>query len=174
MSAGWKVLYVGKGRLDGTYGTLMFAKSLSEPVTREHAEMAVAADVVQFQIVPPDAYLGEDVFLARPPAWRIKTTAPGLQGLIKDLPVFVSEILIKAVGEREKAKARTATEDPSEIKTLPGIGPAPAQEPAPARPAPVPPAPTQHAPAQRPDPALALPEIRPAPVKRPPKNRPGA
>ena len=169
MSARWKVLYVGKGRLDGTYGTLMFAKSLSEPVTREHAEMAVAADVVQFQIVPPDAYLGEDVFLARPPAWRIKTTAPGLQGVIKNLPVFVSEILIKAVGEREKAKA----EDPAEVKTLPGIGPAQAQEPAPARPAPVPPPPVQHAPAQKPGPALALPEIRPAPVKRPPKNRPG-
>ena len=174
MSAGWKVLYVGKGRLDGTYGTLMFAKSLSEPVTREHAEMAVAADVVQFQIVPPDAYLGEDVFLARPPAWRIKTTAPGLAGVIPHLPVFVSEILIKAVGEREKARVKAAAEDPAEVKTLPGIGPAPAQEPAPARPAPVPPPTVQHTPAQKPGPALALPEIRPAPVKRPPKNRPAA
>ncbi len=174
MSQDWKVLYVGKGRLDGTYGTLMFQKNLSEPVSREHAEMAVAADVVQFQIVPPDAYLGEDVFLARPPAWRIKTCAPGLSGLIKDLPVFVSEILIKAVGEREKARAKVAAPDLTEVKTLPGIGPAPAQEPAPAPAAPVVPVPVQSAPQAKPDPVQTLPEIRPAPVRRPGKGRPAA
>lgn len=174
MSQGWKVLYVGKGRLDGTYGTLMFSKNLSEPVTREHAEMAVAADVVQFRIVPPDAYLGEDVFLSRPPAWCIKTTAPGLQGVIPHLPVFASDILIKAVGEREKTKAKAAAENLFVVKTLPGIGPAPAQEPPTTAPAPAAPTPAQNAPAQKPGPALALPEIRPAPVRRPPKNRPAA
>jgi hypothetical protein len=104
----WRAKFVGRGRCDGVYGNLMFVDSVSEPTTREHVEMFVAADTVQFRVLPPDTYDGKDLFLARPPAWRIKTTAPNLAGTVASLPTVVPDSVAKAMADRAKIKAAPA------------------------------------------------------------------
>ena len=153
MSQGWKVLYVGRGRLDGTHGTLMFSKNLSEPVTREHAEMAVRRGPVPDRA--PDAF-GRGCVPVPAPAWRIKTTARPA-GRIPHLPVFASDIPDQGRDGARRPRPRPRPRNLFVVGPPQEYGPAPAQEPPrpllPLRPRPRP----QNAPAQSQAPPRPLP-----------------
>ena len=110
MQEQWRVRYIGKGRLDGAYNKLLFTGGTSHATHREQVERFVAADPVQFQIVPPNNYDGQDIE-AHGGTYRIRTTSPALVGLVKHLPVHVSRALV----EHLVARALDREEDKTQV-----------------------------------------------------------